>query len=66
MQVGAVDDITQHVLAALSDRVSDDVRWEVGLGLAEVVVLVVDPLWRPRRVTDTVFTDMNEPGLVKV
>lgn len=46
VQVGAVEDITQHVLATLSYLVGDDVRWEVDFGLGLVVVLLVDPLLR--------------------
>lgn len=44
MQVGSVDDVAQHVLAALGYPVSDDVGWEVGLGLALMVALLVEPL----------------------
>lgn len=46
VQVGAVENITQHVLAPLSYLVSDDVRWDVDLGLGLMVVLLVDPLFR--------------------
>lgn len=44
VQVGAVQDIAQHVLAPLGHLVSDDVRREVDFGLGLVVVLLVDPL----------------------
>ena len=44
VEVGAVEDLTQHILAPLSYLVSDDVRWDVGLGLGLMVVLVVLPL----------------------
>lgn len=44
VQVGTVDDIAQHVLAPLGDLVSDDVGWDVGLSLALMVVLLVEPL----------------------
>lgn len=44
VQVGAVQDIAKHVLVALSNPVKDDVRWNVGLGLGVMVVLLVEPL----------------------
>lgn len=44
VQVCAVDDITQHVLAPLGYLVSDDVGWDVGLGLAVMVIFLVEPL----------------------
>jgi len=44
VQVCAVEDVAQHVLAALSNLVGDDVGWEVVLGFVVVVVLCVDPL----------------------
>lgn len=44
VQVGAVDDVAQHVLAPLGDLVSDDVGWDVGLGLAMMVVFMVESL----------------------
>lgn len=46
VQVGAVQDVTQHVLAPLGDLVGDDVGWDVGLGLVMIVVLMVEPLLR--------------------
>lgn len=44
VQVGAVEDIAQHVLAPLGYLVSDNIRREVDLGLGLMVVLLVDPL----------------------
>lgn len=44
VQVGAVDDVTQHILASLSHLVGDDVRWDVCLCLALMVVLLVESL----------------------
>lgn len=44
VQVGAVEDVAQHVLAPLGYLVSDDVRWEVDLCLGLMVVFLVDPL----------------------
>lgn len=46
MQVGSIDDVTQHVLAPLGNLVADDVRWDVGLCLIVMVVLMVKPLLR--------------------
>lgn len=46
VQVGSIDDITQHVLAALGNLVADDVWWDVGLCLIVMVVLMVKPLLR--------------------
>lgn len=45
VQVGAVDDIAQHVLAPLGHFVGDDVGWEVSLGFVLMVVLLVQPLF---------------------
>ena len=44
MQVGAVDDIAQHILATLGYLVTNHVGWDVGPGLGLMVVLVVEPL----------------------
>lgn len=44
VQVGAVEDIAQHVLAPLGYLVSNNIRREVDLGLGLMVVLLVDPL----------------------
>lgn len=44
VQVGAVEDVAQHVLAVLGHLVSNNVGWEVDLGLALMVVLLVEPL----------------------
>lgn len=44
VQVGAVDDVTQHILASLGHSVGDDVRWDVCLCLALMVVLLVESL----------------------
>lgn len=44
VQVGAVDDVAQHVLAPLGHFVGDDVGRDVGLGFALMVVLLVQPL----------------------
>lgn len=49
VQVGAVKNITQHVLAPLSYLVSDDVGWDVDFGFGLIVVLLVDPLFRHTR-----------------
>lgn len=46
MQVGSIEDITQHVLAPLGNLVADGVWWDVGLGLVVMVVLMVKPLLR--------------------
>lgn len=46
VQVGSIDDITQHVLAPLGNLVADGVWWDVGLRLIVVVVLMVKPLLR--------------------
>lgn len=44
VQVGAIQDVAQHVLTALSYLVSDDVGWDVVFSLRLMVVLLVDPL----------------------
>lgn len=49
VQVGAVEDITQHVLTPLGHLVGNDIRWDVDLGLVAVVILVVEPLWMTQR-----------------
>lgn len=49
VQVGSIDDVTQHVLAPLGNLVADDVRWDVGLCLIVMVVLMVKPLLRNTR-----------------
>lgn len=46
VQVGSIDDITQHVLAPLGNLVADGVWWDVGLNLILMVVLMVKPLLR--------------------
>lgn len=45
VQVGAVDDIAQHVLAPLGHFVGDDVGRDVSLGFVLMVVLLVQPLF---------------------
>lgn len=46
MQVGAVDDVTQHVLAPLGHFVGDGVGWDMSLGFGLMVVLLVQSLSR--------------------
>lgn len=45
VQVGAVDDVTQHVLAPLGHFIGDDVRRDVSLGFALMVALLVQSLY---------------------
>lgn len=47
VQVGAIQDVAQHVLAALSYLISNDVGWNVVFGLGLMVVFLVDPLLQP-------------------
>lgn len=51
MEVGAVEDVAQHVLAALGHLVGDDVSREVDFGLGLMVVLLVEPLQERKRAT---------------
>lgn len=44
VQVGPIEDITQHVLAPLGNLVADGVWWDVGLCLIVMVVFMVKPL----------------------
>lgn len=44
VQVGAIQNIAQHVLALLSHLVGNDVSWDVVLGLGFIVGLLVKPL----------------------